>query len=221
MRFYMLYIYLLSISPIWNDTDEKLLPFISPSRRERIAKYHYDKDRKLSLYAALLVRMQLNKLTNIPNTELSFSYGQYQKPYFQPDRHLHFNIPHTHNKILCAITSQPVGVDIEKKSTAPVEIMKLVFHPTEIEYVQSSLTEADKLTRFYTIWTKKEALTKCIGTGLTDDISTVNTLAACFTPNFHTWINKEYICSVYCNPIPKRDSYFLLSESDIHHFFLV
>lgn len=111
----MLYIYLLSISPIWNDTDEKLLPFISPSRRERIAKYHYDKDRKLSLYAALLVRMQLNKLTNIPNTELSFSYGQYQKPYFQTDRDLHFNISHTHNKILCAISSQPVGVDIEKK----------------------------------------------------------------------------------------------------------
>ena len=163
----------------------------------------------------------MNKLTNIPNTELSFSYGQYQKPYFQTDRDLHFNISHTHNKILCAISSQPVGVDIEKKTTAPVEIMKLVFHPAEIEYVQSSLTEADKLTRFYTIWTKKEALTKCIGTGLTDDISTVNTLAACYTPNFHTWINEEYICSVYCNPIHKIDSYFLLSESDIHQFFLV
>lgn len=221
MEFYMLKIYLLSISPIWNDTDKKLLTFVSPYRRERIAKYHYDKDRKLSLYAALLVRMQLNKLTNIPNNELSFSYGQYQKPYFQTDSNLHFNISHTHNKILCAISSQSVGVDIEKKLTPPLEIMKLIFHPAEIEYVQSSPTEADKLTRFYTIWTKKEALTKCNGIGLTGDISSINTLLPYYIPNFQTWINEKYIYSVYSNAVHQIDDFFLLSESDIHQFFLV
>ncbi|WP_083330258.1 4'-phosphopantetheinyl transferase superfamily protein [Lachnospira pectinoschiza] len=54
----------------------------------------------------------------------------------------------------------------------------------------------DKERAFFEIWTKKEAYTKCIGTGLSVDLKSINTLSASINNNIITFTKNEYMCSV-------------------------
>lgn len=216
----MIYIYSIAITSTWSRIEQELLEFVSVSRREKISKYYLDEDKKLSLYAALFIRMQTSIFTNIPIEKLSFSHTLYNKPILLNVPDYHFNISHTKSRILCAISSRPIGIDVEKNTNAPFEVMSLVFHPDEIAYVQSGTSEFERNTRFFIIWTKKEALVKCIGTGLTNDVSNINTLALDYISNFHTWKNHNYICSVYSDDSINTCAYKFLLEKDIQRYFL-
>lgn len=214
----MTYIYTLSTSPIWKNIDNTLLSFISETRQQRTKHFVNDADKKLSLYAGLLTRMQISLRTQIPAKHLSFAYTSQNKPYllFFPD--CHFNISHTRNRILLAISSKPVGIDIERLSTVPTDVMKFIFHKNEIDYVLSASSETEKKLRFYTIWTRKEALTKCLGIGLTNNPASYNTLLKEYSSNFYTWNNDNYICSIYQNEIHEI-SHNVLTENDILSFY--
>lgn len=215
----MVSIYTLPIQSSWHTADTALLNVVSPQRRERILKYHFPIDRKLSLYAALLTRMQLSRQTSIPADTLTFSYEANHKPYLLSAPDYHFNFSHTKNMILCAISLQPVGADVEAIANAPFEVMGSVFHPAEIDYVRSAPTQGNKNTRFFKIWTSKEAIIKYSGTGLTDDLPTINTLDAKYAPHFLSWEEGGCLCSVYSTNLQDAVNE-TLSEEAVQAYFL-
>mgnify|MGYP001624912330 CR=1 FL=1 len=62
----MAHIYSLSFhESSWTRYDTSLLSFVSKERRNKILNYHFDIDKKLSLYAALLTRMEICNWTGI------------------------------------------------------------------------------------------------------------------------------------------------------------
>ena len=67
-----------------------------------------------------------------------------------------------------------MGIDIElhDKNLKVEELASFVLTPEEHKYL-SSLKPRDKLSFFYTFWTKKEALVKAIGQGLSYPINTI------------------------------------------------
>lgn len=187
--------YLLMDNKAWGEQDKRLLQAVSKRRREKVMSYRFPVDRRLSLYSALLARMELSLATGIPVSELRFSSKLNQKPFFLSAVQYCFSVSHTRNMILCGISSHgDVGVDVEQINTAPLDVMELVFHPEEISYVQMA-PEHLKNVCFYEIWTKKEAYTKQRGVGLGDNPTSFNTLE--HSDCFFTWQQDDYMCCVY------------------------
>ncbi len=66
--------------------------------------------------------------------------------------HIQFNISHAGDYIACAVSDDPVGVDIELIKTADMQIAERFFTTDETAYIKSGQQEQ----RFYEVWTKKE-----------------------------------------------------------------
>ena len=214
-----MYIYCLPILLPWDKTDSQLLKNVSLKRQKKIEKYVFEVDRKLSLYAALLARLSLSIVSGLPAQELIMGLDTKQKPILLSDSNLYFNLSHTRGFVLCGISNNSeIGVDVEKLAQAPTEIMENFFHPEEIQYVENASALEQNL-RFYEIWTRKEAYTKKLGTGLICNLPAINTLSLEFSPILHTWMYTNYVCSVCCESINYRDIKYI-SESDIRAFFV-
>ncbi|RKD30254.1 4'-phosphopantetheinyl transferase family protein [Lacrimispora algidixylanolytica] len=214
-----MYIYCLPELLPWDETDSKLLKFVSLQRLKRIQSYYLESDRKLSLYAALLVRQCLSTISGLSALNLVFGCDKNHKPTCLTKTSLHFNLSHTQGFILCGIsTHHPVGIDVERITSAPFSIMRRFFHPMEIQYVEDApFSEQDN--RFYEIWTKKEAYTKQQGTGLVPNLSELNILSSDIHPLLHTWKYNNYVCSI-CNNSNSPNKITYIQESEIRKYFL-
>lgn len=185
----------------WNSTHETLLSLLSPERQQKILRYHFDDDKILSLYASVLTRLALIRQLHCSNHQLSFEQIPNHKPYLKTDGILNsvsidFSFSHTRHAVLLGITEQgKIGVDIEKLKETSLDIMDHVFHPQEIAYVKEAPISKQFL-HFFEIWTKKEAYTKYLGTGLVTDLVSINTLANPIKNLLCTWKEGDYICSV-------------------------
>ena len=188
----------------WLPAHEKLMTYISAARKTKINIYKFDKHTILSLNCALLVKLGISELLNCPAKILEFDMTPGHKPFLKAHCHpdagiIDFSLSHTENAVLAGIvTNEKIGVDIEKVTAAPLQVMSTVFHPEEINYINDfDQNEINK--RFFTIWTKKEAYTKCTGTGLVCDITKINVLdlpddVAVITESFDDYIYS--VCTI-------------------------
>lgn len=199
-----MFVFYMPLSSSWIPEDSLLLEHISPQRREKVLRYRRIPDRRLSLYAALTVRMGLSRLSGLPASQLAFDCPSGKKPVCLTLPSWDFSLSHTEGAILCCIAGcqkegkvrcekvdcekaackkmrcekvscEKVGCDIEGLAPAPLEIMPRIFHPEEIAYIQKG-SPADQNQRFFQLWTRKEAYVKQLGTGITDDLNRLNLL---------------------------------------------
>ena len=77
-----------------------------------------------------------------------------------------FNISHTKGMVAFVIDSVPVGIDIERNRKVENSFKKYVCSPSEEEFIQ-------KDEDFFKIWTNKESLVKCIGTGIKSRVNEI------------------------------------------------
>lgn len=201
----------------WSSRHDALLAFLSEERRTKVLRYAFDDDKILSLYAGLLARMAITGNTGLKNQELSFVSRPQHKPYLLNSR-IDFSFSHTRHAVLCGITLEGrIGVDVEPVKNAPLNIMGHVFHPEEIAYIEAGGNE-EKDTRFFEIWTKKEAYTKYLGTGLSIDLVAVNTLETSLCNRLFTWTEEDYVCSVCCDAL-KPFSPIIITEDELSFYF--
>lgn len=110
-----------------------------------------------------------NLLTHILKTEYSISplpelaRTEEGKPYFPSLSDLQFNISHSKGVVLCALSSRPVGVDIEEIRPRRDSLPRYALSSQEYEDYEA--LGAD-WPAFYTLWTRKEAWCKYTGQGL-------------------------------------------------------
>ena len=182
---------------IFTERDRLLMRCVSEKRREKIKRYRYDIDRKLSLYAELLCAVQLRQLRGDAELPVDICPGKYGKPHFSHDYGLHFNWSHTRKCVICASSSEGmVGADVEKNDTPPFDVMELAFHKDEIAYVDASESGQQRCSRFFEVWTRKEAYGKYTGEGLSETMTGVNLLDDDRAEKLHTWEYGGYIFSV-------------------------
>lgn len=116
--------------------------------------------------AAILGRVLLNTLIKTHDLNLSLehlAYSANQKPYFKNNK-IFFNISHTEDIVACTITDiNEIGIDIEKLSAIDVYNFKNILTKDEWEFVNNSGNPSGS---FISLWTKKEALIKASGYGL-------------------------------------------------------
>lgn len=102
----------------------------------------------------------------------SISFNKHGKPHLPG--FADFNISHSGSYVICALCSNgKIGTDIEKIKPVCFDDFKQAFSQDEWEYI---LRASAPTTAFYELWTKKEAILKAAGSGLTDELSSVEVL---------------------------------------------
>ena len=91
-------------------------------------------------------------------------YGENGKPYFK-DSDIHFNISHSGDYVVCALSPFETGCDIEKKSENGLKVAGR-FAKREYDDIMSKKTDEEKTELFYRYWTLKEGYMKATGLGM-------------------------------------------------------
>lgn len=206
------------------ELDYQLLSSVSTERQSRINRYRSAINQKLSLYAELITMLSVHDMKKLPLSDITIVHPDKQKPFLENDTSVDFSYSHTKSCILHTITDcGRVGADIERHKdidSVPYVVMPKVFHDEEISYVERADSPLTKRSRFYEIWTKKEAYTKCFGTGLCTDVKNINCLDADLAKNFHFWEYDCYTCSVYFEQMQEVHVTYLSLEQIVTIFEL-
>lgn len=137
--------------------------FLSPEKAERLCRMPVEKA-GLSLAGELLARYGLGRVFGIPAKDLVFAVAPGGKPYVTKPSGLYFNISHSGTWCVCAVSDVPVGIDIQRMDSVRFDAIAHRYFPPEDRTAYEAAD--DKKGMFYTLWTKKEALGKCLGVGL-------------------------------------------------------
>jgi len=145
---------------------------LSNEEQTRNQRFKFEKDRKQHLITRALVRYVLSEyISSTSPLDWQFTQNKHGKPEIAPKTQpfpLKFNLSHSHKMIVLAVASnQEIGVDIEfiNRSLPTHDLAKNTFSVQE--YLQLKTLDKNNFhTRFYDIWTLKEAYIKACGTGL-------------------------------------------------------
>ena len=143
------------------DTDMDYI-CISDYRREKLKKLKGD-NKKMSLGAELLLIYAIEKYYPDVEFPLVFTQNEHGKPAIK-GADIYFNLAHSSNVSVCAVADRPVGVDVESKYRVSDAVKKRCF--TQNEYDSA----------FYHIWTRKEAVSKAEGSGISLGLDTFSVL---------------------------------------------
>ncbi len=159
-------IYLINIEDISGSELALWFNNMSDSRKEEIRNIKIKSKQISRIVSDHLCRKAVSEFCNIPETEIGFSKNEYGKPYASGTDAC-FSVSHSGNLVICAVSENEIGIDIEKKRKIRLDAAKKFANDAEMEYI------GNDTDRFFEIWTLKEAYFKCIGTGLGADIKTV------------------------------------------------
>jgi len=156
----------------------------------RSTKFLYANDQRKFLVRRYYVRRILSCFSTKSPEMLHFSRNGNGKPELN---NIQFNVSQGKKYSIVVVHSNPIGVDIEyiDPSFAFEPILKTCFNVDEQHYV----SKAEARIRFYSLWTRKEALLKATGEGLIDDLSSINSLHNQIFRNGQTF----RITTLYCH----------------------
>ena len=129
-------------------------------RCDYILRYLRPCDRKLSLGAWRLMESSLKRHGFSAENVVIGKNGKMEC------EGIYFNISHSADMVLCAVSDTPVGCDIEKVTNAPMEVAERYFSEKERRYIAVAKNSADANRRFFRLWTMKESYMKMTGEGM-------------------------------------------------------
>ncbi len=151
---------------------------LSPAERNQAARFVFEADRNRWSSFRAQVRQCLGAHTGLPARELVWRATPEGKPFLDGTR-LHFNLTHTDRYGVLAVSRDgPVGVDLEalRRGDELIGCEQAFCHPEEIAEVEEQ-PDSEKGRRLIDIWTAKEAVLKCLGTGFTHPPTAVRIFA--------------------------------------------
>ena len=77
---------------------------------------------------------------------------------------VYFNVSHSGEYVVLALAPAEIGVDVEKREGKNADIFSAI------------ATEEERGEDFYFVWTQKESLLKCVGSGIVVDLKSVPAL---------------------------------------------
>lgn len=176
------HIWLISPSLVFGNIQNKI-DLLSFDESLKATRFHFEKDRHLYETAHISLRLILSLYQNISPAKIKFVFGKNGKPFLektQNPRNIAFNLSHTFDLVAVGITSFPqIGIDVEFTDSKEInrDLISQISTKEEFKiYEKQSLSLQNKL--FFKLWTRKEALLKASGTGLSIEPNQV-----CVEPN--------------------------------------
>lgn len=185
----MIKIYIANI----NDIDIKRVGELDADRTGKFNRLRLIDDKKRCLTGGLFIKRFLANAV--------ISVNDFGKPI--ADNGLHFNLSHSGEYVLFALSDKEIGCDIEKsRNINPEKLGKIVFCDNEMTEIKNF---SDQKQYFFNLWTRKESLLKCIGKGFHQNSKSVDVSRnICKIEekiyHFRTWHREDYtisVCSEY------------------------
>lgn len=157
---------------------EALAASLSSDEMGRAGKFKFEKHRNRFIAGRGVLREILGEYLQAKAVTLRFDCSANGKPALAAEfasAGVHFNLAHSEDMALVAVTRVgPIGVDIE--CIRPVnemdELVARFFSARETVLFQR-LRPDEKAAAFFNLWTRKEALLKATGEGITRSLSLV------------------------------------------------
>ena len=143
---------------------QRMLQLVDEQRRNEALRYKH----LFGQFACLKSWLMLQDLLKpLGITDLEMKRNAHGKPFLLRRPDVHFNLSHCKNGIAVAVDFSPIGIDIESFRRSNLALLRKTMSPAEAEWISAS---ADPVEAFAQYWTKKEAVVKLRGTGLTDNL---------------------------------------------------
>ena len=158
-------------------TDLQNSAFLSSQERKRSRAFVHPHRRQAYIASHVALRRLLAAYCARPVQELVFQQGPYGKPELINADRLYFNLSHSKERALIAISDcAEVGADVESfGDQTPVDIIAQTFSKREQDILVSVCDDLHTDV-FFEGWCRKEAALKAEGTGLTDDLTDMDVL---------------------------------------------
>lgn len=194
------------------DTEyNKWYSLMSDDKQQRVDRFRFLDDKKRTVVGEMLARKAIAEWCSVAPESITFGIKEHGKPYAK-DLAVEFNISHSGDMVVCAVDDKPVGIDVElirpvdltvaKRIFTAEELLDLFGHtPTEQNFTYT--TDNEILTRFFELWTAKEAYGKCIGEGITQTANLKDRL--CIREYIHF---KGYACCVFLSNASNKHNSF-------------
>lgn len=146
--------------------------WLSDEEKARADRFHFERDKKLYTVAHALVRQTLESYLGEDGRALRFVAQEHGRPELEgaASRALSFNLSHTHGLVLFGVappgTGLGVDAEVENPQRSGLDIAQRFFSAREFAALQE-LPEAERMNRFFSLWTLKESYVKADGAGLT------------------------------------------------------
>ena len=137
---------------------EKYYALQREKRREQIDRMRFDNGKRLSLGAGVVVE---KALTYAGCADEEIRITKKGKPYVDG---CCFNLSHTGEVAVCAVSGEEVGIDIEKPRKFDDALIKKAFTKNEIELARNADSTPEAV--YTKLWTVKESVMKWLGEGL-------------------------------------------------------
>ena len=162
-----------------DSTVERDFAILSTDEQQRAERFRFPGGKRRYTIARGSLRRILAAYLEVEPASIRFRYSGLGKPLLggpHLESDLSFNVAHSHELALIAVARQrAIGVDIEhvRQVRSFLELAERYFSPAEVAALRSIEGESAQLSAFLTAWTRKEALLKATGKGLSISLDQV------------------------------------------------
>lgn len=166
------HIFRIDINNHFPKIKKALADVLSEREQEKASRMFISKDKERYVVSKYCLRTLLSLCLDTNPNEIDFIFHEHKKPTVKG---IEFNISHTGDYVLIAISPKAVGIDVEflNREFDFKSILDITFSKKEIDYIGNKDIDP---TNFYVMWTRKEALLKASGEGVSDNLHLIECL---------------------------------------------
>jgi len=166
------HIFRIDINNHFPKIKKALADVLSEREQEKAGRMFIAKDKERYVVSKYCLRTILSLCLNTNPHKIDFIFHEHKKPTVNG---IEFNISHTGDYVLIAISPKAVGIDVEflNREFDFKSILDITFSNKEIDYIGNKDINP---TNFYVMWTRKEALLKASGEGVSDNLHLIECL---------------------------------------------
>ncbi len=167
---------------------EKFWPCLSDYEQSQAKGFINNSLREKYISSHGILRYLLSFYANTKPQDIKYFFNPFGKPFLKNNLSIQFNMSHAKDYAVYIIALDSlVGIDIEwkDKENNLDDISEIVLNDQGLTFFRK-LKDQEKLNAFYSIWTKKEAIIKAIGEGLSYPLKAINVLDSVKNQKVHS-----------------------------------
>ena len=145
--------------------------WLCDAERQRAGRFRFARDRRRFIVARARLRQLLAARLGVRPESVELAYGKNGKPSLArgfADTHWRFNVSHCDDVAVYAFSpGREIGIDIEAiRAVREADAIAAQFFSRPENEAYLALAPSDKRLGFFNCWTRKEAVVKALGEGL-------------------------------------------------------
>ncbi len=162
----------IAVGEIADAAHRALFALLSDEEQARARRFVRAEDQQSFTAAHGALRLLLGAMFDVAPQSLAFAANAYGKPSLAPGRGVDFNMSHSGGIVLIGFARRiAIGVDVEARRmmTERAAIVRRYLHPGEAaDFARVPPAEAEDA--FFRCWSRKEAVVKALGLGMSFDL---------------------------------------------------